>query len=110
MAAIEAFTAGKAFDDYLADHMRRHAVERCLKIVSEASRHIPRQAKTRHAAIRFRSSPATGRGRLARPATIVDVAAVLVYSAGDDRSRLGDHLRPRADGDGAARDHRGAGT
>lgn len=39
------YTEGKSYDDYLADDMRRHAVERCLEIVSEASRHLPREAK-----------------------------------------------------------------
>jgi uncharacterized protein with HEPN domain len=54
IADIETFTAGKTFDDYLADNMRRHAVERCLEIISEASRYIPREAKTRHSTIPWR--------------------------------------------------------
>ena len=54
IANIETFTAGKTFDDYLADDLRRHAVERCLEIVSEASRHVPRAAKARHPEIAWR--------------------------------------------------------
>jgi uncharacterized protein with HEPN domain len=45
IADVQAYTEGKSFDDYLADDMRRHAVERCLEIVSEASRYVPREAK-----------------------------------------------------------------
>jgi uncharacterized protein with HEPN domain len=54
IAKIEAFTADKTFEDYLADDMRRHAIERCLEIASEASRHIPREMKARHAEIAWR--------------------------------------------------------
>jgi uncharacterized protein with HEPN domain len=54
VADVETFTAGKTFDDYLRDSMRRRAVERCLEIVSEASRHVPRAAKSRHHEIAWR--------------------------------------------------------
>ncbi len=54
IADIEGFTAGKAFDDYAADAMLRRAVERCLEIISEASRHIPPEAKARHPDIPWR--------------------------------------------------------
>jgi uncharacterized protein with HEPN domain len=54
IARIESYTAGKAFDDFLADDMRRHATERCLEILSEASRHIPREVKARHPKIAWR--------------------------------------------------------
>ena len=54
IADVEAFTAGRTLDDYLADSMRRHAVERCLEIVSEASRYVPREAKARHSEIAWR--------------------------------------------------------
>jgi uncharacterized protein with HEPN domain len=54
IAKIETFTAGRTFDQYLADDMCRHAVERCLEIVSEASRHIPGGVKARHAGIAWR--------------------------------------------------------
>jgi uncharacterized protein with HEPN domain len=54
IADVQAYTEGKSFDDYLADDMRRHAVERCLEIVSEASRYVPREAKAVHAGIPWR--------------------------------------------------------
>jgi uncharacterized protein with HEPN domain len=54
IADVQTYTEGKSFDDYLADDMRRHAVERCLEIVSEASRYVPREAKARHAEIPWR--------------------------------------------------------
>jgi uncharacterized protein with HEPN domain len=54
IADVEGFTAGMTLDDYLADNLRRHAVERCLEIVSEASRYVPRDAKARHPGIAWR--------------------------------------------------------
>jgi uncharacterized protein with HEPN domain len=54
IADVETFTAGRTLDDYLADKVRRHAVERCLEIVSEASRYVPGEAKTRHSEIAWR--------------------------------------------------------
>jgi uncharacterized protein with HEPN domain len=38
IADVQTYTEGTSFADYLADDMRRHAVERCLEIISEASR------------------------------------------------------------------------
>ena len=54
IASIESYTAGETFDDFLADHMRRHPTERCLEIISEAPRHIPREVKARHPKIAWR--------------------------------------------------------
>jgi uncharacterized protein with HEPN domain len=54
IAAVQAYTEGRSYEDYLADAMRRHAIERCLEIVSEASRHVPRAAKARHPEIAWR--------------------------------------------------------
>ena len=54
IAKIEVYLAGKSFADYLADDMRRYAVERCLEIASEASRHIPPETKRRFPAIAWR--------------------------------------------------------
>lgn len=54
IADVQAYTEGKSIDDYLADDMRRHAVERCLEIISEASRYVPREAKARHAEVPWR--------------------------------------------------------
>jgi uncharacterized protein with HEPN domain len=35
IADVRDYTDGKSYEDYVADAMRRHAVERCLEIVSE---------------------------------------------------------------------------
>ena len=53
--AIEGYTAGKTFDDYRREPMLRHAVERNVEIVSEASRHIPDPLKAQHAIMPWRS-------------------------------------------------------
>ena len=39
---IEAFTAGKTFDHYMAEPVLRRAVERDVEILSEASRTSPK--------------------------------------------------------------------
>lgn len=54
IARIQTYVADRSLDDYLADDMRRHAVERCLEIISEASRHIPQRHKDRFPEIRWR--------------------------------------------------------
>lgn len=54
IADVRSYTEGKSYEDYLADDMRRHAVEPCLEIISEASRHVPRAAKGRHPGIAWR--------------------------------------------------------
>ena len=38
---IQAATAGKTFEEFQADWLLRHGVQRGLEIISEASRHIP---------------------------------------------------------------------
>ena len=57
---IESFTAGKTFEDYLAEPMRRRAIERSVEIISEASRHIPDDLKGRHAQIPWRKVAGIG--------------------------------------------------
>jgi uncharacterized protein with HEPN domain len=54
IAQIERYMAGKSLADYRSDDMRRYAVERCLEIASEASRHIPAEAKRRFPQIPWR--------------------------------------------------------
>jgi uncharacterized protein with HEPN domain len=54
---IEGYLAGRSFADYLADDMRRYAVERCLEIASKASRHIPPETKERFPEIVGAGSP-----------------------------------------------------
>lgn len=48
---VEQFAAGRSFDDYRTDTMLRLAIERCIEIISEASRHIPAQVKDKYPAI-----------------------------------------------------------
>jgi uncharacterized protein with HEPN domain len=45
---IEELTAGRALESYAADRPTRRAVERCIEIVSEASRRLPPEMKSRH--------------------------------------------------------------
>jgi uncharacterized protein with HEPN domain len=49
------FTAGMTYDRYLADPLMRRAVERCIEIVSEASRHIPPDRKAQHPEVPWRN-------------------------------------------------------
>jgi uncharacterized protein with HEPN domain len=54
LADVEALTRGRTVDDYLGDRFLRLAVERCLEIVSEASRFIPEELKARHPTLPWR--------------------------------------------------------
>lgn len=42
---VERSTLGKTFDDYRNDWLLRHAVQRAIEIISEASRSIPDEVK-----------------------------------------------------------------
>lgn len=57
---IEQFTAGKDEADYEADPLLRRGVERCIEIISEASRHIPAELKSKHPAIPWRAVAGIG--------------------------------------------------
>ena len=48
---IQQITADRSFEAYAADRPARRAVERCIEIVSEASRRLPPDLKNRHPAI-----------------------------------------------------------
>jgi uncharacterized protein with HEPN domain len=48
---IEQITAGRSFETYAADRPARRAVERCIEIVSEASRRLPPDLKDSHPTI-----------------------------------------------------------
>jgi uncharacterized protein with HEPN domain len=57
---IEKITAGRSFEVYAADRPMRRAVERCIEIVSEASRRLPPDLKDRHPAIPWRKIAGIG--------------------------------------------------
>ncbi len=50
---IEQFTSGMDFDAFLHNAMAYRAVERCLEIVSEASRDFPDEIKAAHSEIEW---------------------------------------------------------
>ena len=49
------FTASMSFEDYVANPLVRRGVERCIEIVSEASRHIPAKRKAAHPEVPWRN-------------------------------------------------------
>ncbi len=57
---IERYTAGKDLASFRRDDLVNGAVERCLEIVSEASRRLPDDLKTRHADIPWRKVAGLG--------------------------------------------------
>ena len=57
---IERKLEGISLNDFLADLDRRRIVERCLEIVSEASRRLPEFLKERHPAIPWRKVAGIG--------------------------------------------------
>jgi len=75
IAVIAEYTAGKTFDDYVAERMLRDAVERNVERISEASRHIPGSRKARHPEIPWQE--VAGIGNILRHAyPIVDDSVV----------------------------------
>ena len=48
---IDQITAGRSFEAYAAERTARRAVERCMEIVSEASRRLPPALKDHHPTI-----------------------------------------------------------
>jgi uncharacterized protein with HEPN domain len=48
---IEEITTARSFGGYAGDRLARRAVERCIEIVSEASRRLPADLKASHPAI-----------------------------------------------------------
>jgi uncharacterized protein with HEPN domain len=82
VAAIAEYTAGKTFADYAAARMLRDAVERNIERISEASRHIPKRLKARHAEIPWQK--VAGIGNILRHAyPIVDDSLVWEVVARD---------------------------
>ena len=52
--------SGMSFSQYQRSYATRKAVERCVEIVSEASRHLPDNLKSRHPAIHWSEIAAIG--------------------------------------------------
>ena len=69
--AIEQFTAGLTFEDYVREKKTVYAVTRALEIISEASRRLPDQLKNRHPEIDWppRLPPETSTGTSTRLST-----------------------------------------
>jgi uncharacterized protein with HEPN domain len=51
----KAFVVGKTHADFAKDRLTHYAVLRALEIVSEASRHLTAEIKTRHPKIKWRA-------------------------------------------------------
>ena len=58
--AIESFSSGMAYADFVQDRQTIYAVTRALEINSEASRHLPEDLKDRHPEIDWRGIAAAG--------------------------------------------------
>ncbi|MBL8906054.1 MAG: DUF86 domain-containing protein [Rhizobiales bacterium] len=54
IAQIEANIENLGFEEFRADRFRQLGIERCLEIISEASRHIPAAVKARHGTVPWR--------------------------------------------------------
>jgi uncharacterized protein with HEPN domain len=55
-----AYAAGLTFEEYFVDQKTQRAIERCIEVISEASRHIPGELKTKHADIPWSEVAAIG--------------------------------------------------
>ena len=58
------FVAGLSFTDFQADERTSYAIVRCLEIISEASRRLPAELKSRHPQIEW--SDIAGAGSIYR--------------------------------------------
>ncbi len=72
------FTAGFDYEAFVADPRTIYAVTRCLEIISEASRRLPDDLKSRHPAIAWRDM--AGAGNIYRH-DYEDVAAQQVWDS-----------------------------
>jgi uncharacterized protein with HEPN domain len=54
------YAANLTFEQYFADQKTQRAVERCIEVISEASRHIPDDIKAKHAEIPWSDVAAIG--------------------------------------------------
>lgn len=60
LVKTETFMAGISYDAFLEDDLRFYAVTRCLEIISEASRRLPDELKSRHPAIAWSQMASAG--------------------------------------------------
>ncbi len=58
--AVEEFTAGMTFEEFVRDRKTAYAVTRALEIISEASRRLPDDLKARHSSIEWAGVAAVG--------------------------------------------------
>jgi uncharacterized protein with HEPN domain len=100
---IESFVGEKSYDDYLADRMLRLALERCVEIISEASRHIPAEMKAAHPEVPWKR--VTGIGNILRhaypsidPHIIWDVATHHVGALQNAAAQMLEQIEPTEKG------------
>ena len=55
-----AYVHGMTFEQYSSDRKTQRAVERCIEVISEASRHIPDEITAKHPHIPWRDVAAIG--------------------------------------------------
>ena len=54
------FTAGMTYEDFRDDDLVFYAVTRCLEIISEASRRLPKEVLARHPSVPWREMAGAG--------------------------------------------------
>jgi uncharacterized protein with HEPN domain len=54
------YVSGMTFEQYAADRKTQRAVERCIEVISEGSRHIPDEVKAKRADIPWRDVATIG--------------------------------------------------
>lgn len=54
------YVAGMTFEQYSSDRKTQRAVERCIEVISEASRHVPDEIKARRPDIPWRDVATIG--------------------------------------------------
>jgi uncharacterized protein with HEPN domain len=54
------YTRGITFEQYSSDQKTQRAVERCIEVISEATRHLPDEIKTRYPEIPWNDVAAIG--------------------------------------------------
>lgn len=60
IAGISTAVEGRTFTEFRESWLLRHAVQRAIEIISEASRHLPAPLKERHPQVRWRSLAGVG--------------------------------------------------